>query len=61
MPDAPDMELVRQYARHDDDVAFAELMQRRVNGVYFVALRHVAGGWLGPNLMRKRPVGVGGV
>jgi len=38
------MELVRQYARHHDEAAFAELAQRHVNLIYSVALRHGANG-----------------
>jgi uncharacterized protein (TIGR03435 family) len=39
MPD--DMELVRQYARHASEEAFAALVSRHVNLVYSVALRQV--------------------
>src|SRR5271170_8467329 len=36
-----DMELVREYARHNSDEAFAALVSRHVNLVYSVALRQV--------------------
>jgi RNA polymerase sigma factor (sigma-70 family) len=36
-----DMELVRKYARHDSEDAFAALVSRHVNLVYSVALRQV--------------------
>ena len=42
MRDSSDMELVREYARHNADAAFAELVHRHVNLVYSVALRHIA-------------------
>jgi RNA polymerase sigma factor (sigma-70 family) len=41
MPDANDMELLRDYARRNSDAAFAELVQRHVSLVFSVALRHV--------------------
>ena len=39
MSDANDMELVREYARHNSESAFAELVRRHINLVYSVALR----------------------
>ena len=39
MPDANDMELVRDYARHNSEAAFAELVRRHINLVYSVGLR----------------------
>jgi len=36
-----DMELVREYARHNSDEAFGALVSRHVNLVYSVALRSV--------------------
>jgi len=41
MPDLSDMELVRDYDRQGSETAFAALVQRHVNLVYSVALRHV--------------------
>ncbi len=41
MPDANDMELLRDYARHGSETAFAELVQRHIGLVYSAALRHV--------------------
>jgi uncharacterized protein (TIGR03435 family) len=41
MPDANDMELLADYARHGSEAAFAELVQRHVALVYSAALRHV--------------------
>jgi RNA polymerase sigma factor (sigma-70 family) len=38
-----DTELLRRYAEHQDEAAFAELVQRHVNLVYSVALRQVNG------------------
>jgi RNA polymerase sigma factor (sigma-70 family) len=40
---APDVELLRRYAAERDDGAFAELVRRRVNLVYSVALRQCGG------------------
>jgi len=40
MPDASDMELLRDYHRQGSEEAFAELARRHVNLVYSVALRH---------------------
>jgi uncharacterized protein (TIGR03435 family) len=39
MADANDMDLVREFARHNSQTAFAELVQRHLNLVYSVALR----------------------
>ena len=36
-----DLALVRAYARHNSETAFAELVHRHVNLVYSVALRQV--------------------
>jgi RNA polymerase sigma factor (sigma-70 family) len=41
MPDVSDMELLRDYGRRGSEEAFAILVQRHVNLVYSVALRHV--------------------
>jgi DNA-directed RNA polymerase specialized sigma24 family protein len=41
MPDANDMDLVREYARHHSEEAFAGLVQRHISLVYSVALRYV--------------------
>src|SRR5215472_17393965 len=40
-PDASDMDLLREYARHGSEDAFAELVRRHVNLVYSAALRQV--------------------
>ena len=40
MPDANDMELVREYAHCGSEPAFAGLVQRHINLVYSVALRY---------------------
>lgn len=40
MPDARDMELLRDYCRHSSEDAFAELVQRHIALVYSIALRH---------------------
>ena len=42
MLDADDMELLREFARHHSETAFAELVQRHLNLVYSVALRCTA-------------------
>jgi hypothetical protein len=42
MPDADDMDLLREFARHNSETAFAELVQHHINLVYSVALRHTA-------------------
>jgi RNA polymerase sigma factor (sigma-70 family) len=39
MPDANDMDLVREFARHNSEAAFTELVQQHINLVYSVALR----------------------
>jgi RNA polymerase sigma factor (sigma-70 family) len=39
MPDANDMELVRDYARQNSESTFAELVHRHINLVYSVAVR----------------------
>jgi RNA polymerase sigma factor (sigma-70 family) len=39
MPDAPDMDLVREFARHNSEAAFTELVQRHIALVYSVARR----------------------
>jgi hypothetical protein len=36
-----DMDLVREYARHNSEEAFATIVSRHINLVYSVALRHV--------------------
>ena len=41
MPDASDMDLLREYEQHGSEEAFSELVQRHVHLVYSVALRHV--------------------
>ncbi|MGO8765046.1 MAG: TIGR03435 family protein [Limisphaerales bacterium] len=41
MPDASDMELLRDYVRQGSEDAFAELVRRHVHLVYSAALRHV--------------------
>jgi len=41
MHDASDMELLRDYHRRGSEAAFAALVQRHINLVYSVALRHV--------------------
>jgi uncharacterized protein (TIGR03435 family) len=39
MPDANDMDLVREFARHNSEAAFTKLVRRHINLVYSVALR----------------------
>ena len=39
MPDAKDMDLVREFARHNSEAAFTELVRRHINLVYSVARR----------------------
>jgi RNA polymerase sigma factor (sigma-70 family) len=41
MHDSSDMELVRDYVRLNSEAAFAELVQRHINLVYSVAMRHI--------------------
>ena len=41
MPELEDIELLREYAEHDSEIAFAKLVERHVNLVYSVALRGV--------------------
>jgi len=41
MPDASDIELLRNYDRNGSEEAFAELVRRHINLVYSSALRHV--------------------
>src|SRR5664280_2175893 len=41
MPDADDIELLRDYGRHGSETAFAELVRRHIALVYSVALRNV--------------------
>src|SRR5712671_2467627 len=43
MTTEPDAELLRRYAEEKSEAAFAELVRRRVNLVYSVALRQVGG------------------
>ena len=40
MPDANDMDLVRDFTRQNSEAAFAELVRRHINLVYSVALRY---------------------
>ena len=40
MPEASDMELLRDYRRHGSETAFAELVRRHIHIVYSVAARH---------------------
>jgi RNA polymerase sigma factor (sigma-70 family) len=42
MSDAPDTELLEQFARNQSEAAFAELVQRHIGLVHSVALRHTA-------------------
>jgi len=41
MPEANDMDLVREFARRSSEPAFTELVRRHINLVYSVALRYV--------------------
>jgi RNA polymerase sigma factor (sigma-70 family) len=41
MPDVSDMELLRDYDRQGSETAFAEVVRRHINLVYWVAFRHV--------------------
>jgi DNA-directed RNA polymerase specialized sigma24 family protein len=41
MPDANDLELLRDYSRHGSEAAFAERVQQHVNLVYWAAFRYV--------------------
>jgi hypothetical protein len=38
MPDTKDMDLLQEFARHNSEAAFAELVRRHINLVYSVAL-----------------------
>ena len=40
MADANDMDLVREFARHNSETAFTELVRRHLPLVYSVALRY---------------------
>src|SRR5215469_18864353 len=42
MSNAPDIELLHQFARNQSGAAFAELVQRYIGLVHSVALRHTA-------------------
>ena len=42
MPDNNDMDLLQEFARHNSEAAFAELVRRHINLVYSVALRYTA-------------------
>src|ERR1017187_2841446 len=39
MPDANDVDLMREFARYNSETSFGELVQRHINLVYSVALR----------------------
>ena len=41
MPDANDMDLVREFATQQSEAAFAELVRRHVNLVYSLSLIHI--------------------
>src|SRR5271157_5298954 len=41
MPDANDMDLIREYADRNSESAFADIVRRHINLVYSVALRYV--------------------
>ena len=41
MPEADDMDLVREYARRNSEPAFTDLVHRHINLVYSVAFRYV--------------------
>ena len=43
MPRSPDTLLLRRYAANRDEAAFADLVRRRIDGVYSFALRRVGG------------------
>src|SRR5437660_1396957 len=40
MTDAPDADLLEQFARHNSEAAFATLVERHIGLVHSVALRH---------------------
>ena len=44
MADASDIALVREFAAHNSEAAFAELVRRHINLVYSVAMRFTGNG-----------------